>query len=144
MSDGSIEVLIGHMGGPFWSRRDAGAWSIPKGEYDSDTEDGFDAALREFEEELGHPPPSSDPSAFIDLGVFRQSSKRVQVFAIEGDLDASACVSNTFEMEWPRGSGTIQTFPEVDRVEWSSLDAASTRLVKGQIAALDALIAHLG
>ena len=137
--DAHIEVLIGHMGGPFWSRRDAGAWSIPKGEFDPATENSFDTAVREFAEELGHQAPSPDADDYVDLGVFTQSNKTVQIFAIEGDLDPSACVSNTFEIEWPRGSGTMATFPEIDRVEWCSLDVAAQRLVKGQIAALDVL-----
>lgn len=139
----SVEVLIGHMGGPFWARRDAGAWSIPKGEFDADVETPFETALREFTEELGQPPPSDRPDDYVDLGEFRQSNKTVRVYAIEGDVDPSVCVSNTFEMEWPRGSGSIGVFPEVDRVEWSDLPAARSRLVKGQVAALDALASHL-
>lgn len=142
--DDHIEVLVGHMGGPFWSRRDAGAWSIPKGEFDPTTETAFTTALREFDEELGHQPPSADIDDYVDLGHFKQSNKTVQIFAIKGDLDAGSCVSNTFEMEWPRGSGTMATFPEIDRVEWSSLDVAADRLVKGQVPALDALALHVG
>ena len=141
--DGDVEVLIGHMGGPFWSRREAGAWSIPKGEYDPHDEAAFETALREFGEELGHRAPSSDVGDYVDLGVFTQSNKTVQVFAIEGDLDPETCVSNTFEMEWPRGSGTMATFAEVDRVEWCALDVAAQRLVKGQVAALGVLVQRI-
>ena len=137
--DARIEVLIGHMGGPLWSRRDTGAWSIPKGEVDPNSENTFETALREFDEELGHQAPSLDIADYADLGVFTQSNKTVQIFAIEGDLDPSACVSNTCELEWPRGSGTMTTFPEIDRVQWCSLDFAAQRLVKGQVAALDVL-----
>jgi predicted NUDIX family NTP pyrophosphohydrolase len=118
----AVQVLVGHMGGPFWAHKDEGAWSIPKGEY-SDGEDAFAVALREFEEELGVPVPADE---FVELGVFRQpSGKLVTVWAAEGDLDASACVSNTFEMEWPKGSGRIIDVPEIDRAEW--FDVAVSR-----------------
>jgi predicted NUDIX family NTP pyrophosphohydrolase len=131
------EVLIAHMGGPFWARRDEGAWSIPKGEY-GDGEGPLAVALREFEEELGGPPPAGD---VVELGEFRQSGgKRVTVFAREGDHDASAVRSNEFEMEWPRGSGRMQRFPEVDRAEWMPLDRARAKLVRGQVPAIDALV----
>ncbi len=135
------EVLIGHMGGPFWARRDDGAWSIPKGEYD-EGEDPLAAALREFAEELGAPPPQG---ADVPLGEFRQSNgKVVTVFARQGDFDASAITSNTFEMEWPPRSGRTASFPEIDRAAWMTLDAARPKLVKGQVPALDALAAAVG
>ena len=135
-----LEVLIAHMGGPFWARKDAGAWSIPKGEYTS--EPPLDAALREFAEEMGSPAPAGD---VIPLGSVKQSGgKVVTAFALEGDFDLTGFRSNTFEMEWPRGSGRMQEFPEVDRAEWVTVDVAREKLVKGQIPVLDALRDHLG
>ena len=134
----SLEVLLGHMGGPFFARKDDGAWSIPKGEYGAD-EDPFAAALREFAEELGSPPPAD---GFVPLGSVRQSSgKVVTAWAVEGDLDASAIVSNTFSVEWPPRSGRMQSFPEVDRAAWFSLDEARVKVVRGQAELLDRLVA---
>ena len=131
-----IEVLIAHMGGPFWAKKDGGAWSIPKGEFD-EGEEPLAAALREFAEEIGRPAPDGPTTA---LGEFRQSNgKRVTVFAREADLDASDVRSNHFEMEWPPRSGRVASFPEIDRAEWMTLDRARTKLVKGQVPALDAL-----
>jgi predicted NUDIX family NTP pyrophosphohydrolase len=140
--DKAPEVLIAHMGGPFWASKDAGAWSIPKGEYDPDSEAALDAALREFEEELGV--PALDAS-YAELGTFSYSSgKRVTVFVADGaGFAASDLVFGEFEVEWPPRSGRMQSFPEVDRVEWMGLDAARERLVKGQRPALDALAEHL-
>ncbi|MCX6502584.1 MAG: NUDIX domain-containing protein [Microbacterium sp.] len=134
----AVEVLIAHMGGPFWARKEAGAWSIPKGEYDPDAEAAVDAAVREFREELGVDPPAGP---YAELGTFPYSSgKRVAVFVADGGaLALDAVRFGEFEMEWPPRSGTTQSFPEVDRVEWSTLDAARERLVKGQRPALDAL-----
>jgi predicted NUDIX family NTP pyrophosphohydrolase len=133
---GGREVLIGHMGGPFWAKKDAGAWSIPKGEY-GPGEDAFAVALREFEEELGTPVPAAD---FVPLGELRTTSSKVlTVWAADGDLDASAAVSNTFELEWPPRSGRFQQFPEIDRAAWCSLEEARSRLVKGQVGFLDRL-----
>src|ERR687885_3033895 len=124
----ALEVLIAHMGGPFWARKDAGAWSIPKGEYTD--EEPLDAAVREFAEELGSPPPEGP---VIPLGTVRQSGgKTVTTFAVEGDFDLAVFRSNTFELEWPRGSGRIQEFPEVDRAEWVTVEVAREKLVKGQ------------
>jgi predicted NUDIX family NTP pyrophosphohydrolase len=138
---GRPEVLIAHMGGPFWARKDAGAWSIPKGEYE-EGEDPLAVARREFAEELGQPPPAGEPAL---LGEFRQSGgKRVTVFAQEGDCDVTEITSNEFSVEWPPRSGRMQRFPEVDRAEWTAVDAARERLVKGQVPALDALLARLG
>lgn len=134
------EVLIAHMGGPFWARRDDGAWSIPKGERDPG-EEPLAVALREFAEEMGRPAPDGPT---VLLGEFRQSNgKVVTVFAREADFDASDITSNKFEMEWPPRSGRTAAFPEVDRAEWMTLDAARPKLVKGQVPALDALIAAL-
>jgi predicted NUDIX family NTP pyrophosphohydrolase len=113
--EAGLEVLIGHMGGPFWERKDAGAWSIPKGEM-KEGENHLAVAKREFEEELGSPPPEEP---YLELGEIRQANgKRVIVFAAQGDLDAESILSNNFEMEWPRGSGQIREFPEVDRAAW--------------------------
>ncbi|MGY1690277.1 NUDIX domain-containing protein [Geodermatophilus sp. SYSU D01105] len=133
--DGGVEVLIGHMGGPFWARKDDGAWSIPKGEY-GDGEDPFAVARREFEEELGSPVPAED---FLPLGQLRGSGKLLTVWAAEGDLDAATCRSNTFALEWPPRSGRVQEFPEVDRAGWFALDAARAKLVTGQVPFLDRL-----
>jgi len=130
-----VEVLIGHMGGPFWAKKDAGGWSIPKGEY-GEGEEPFAVALREFEEELGSPCPADD---FTPLGEVKASGKTLTVWAAEGDLDATACVSNTFEIEWPPRSGRMQEFPEIDRAEWVGLDVAREKLVKGQLPFLDRL-----
>ena len=137
---GGREVLIGHMGGPFWAKKDAGSWSIPKGEY-SPGEDPFAVALREFEEELGTPVPTVD---FVPLGDLRTTSSKVlTVWAAEGDLDASATVSNTFELEWPPRSGRIQQFPEIDRAAWFSITEAREKLVAGQVGFLDRLQEHV-
>jgi predicted NUDIX family NTP pyrophosphohydrolase len=133
--DLGVEVLIGHMGGPFWARKDDGAWSIPKGEYGAG-EDAFAVARREFEEELGSPVPAED---FLPLGELRASGKVLTVWAAEGDLDAAACRSNTFALEWPPRSGRVQEFPEVDRAAWFAVDAARTKLVKAQVPFLDRL-----
>ena len=139
--EGEIEVLLVHPGGPFWARKDAHAWSIPKGEYEQG-EDAEAAALREFEEELGSPPPEG-PRVF--LGEFGQSSrKRISAWALAGDFDTGRVVSNTFELEWPPRSGRIREFPEVDRAAWWTIDAARTKLHKGQEPLLDALTAALG
>ena len=139
--DGVVEVLIGHMGGPFWARKDDAAWSVPKGEH-GEGEDAFAVALREFEEELGSPVPSSD---LVPLGEVKQSGGKVlTVWAAEGDLDAEATTSNTFELEWPPRSGRVQEFPEIDRAAWVTVDVARTKLVKGQVPLLDRLLEVLG
>jgi predicted NUDIX family NTP pyrophosphohydrolase len=137
---GELEVLIAHPGGPFWARKDAAAWSVPKGEFRAD-EDALDAAYREFREEVGLTAP---PGPAVFLGERRQpGGKRVSVWALQGDLDITDSASNTFELEWPRGSGRTQEFPEVDRVEWVSVDVARHKLVKGQAPFLDALLSVL-
>jgi predicted NUDIX family NTP pyrophosphohydrolase len=139
--DSTVEVLLGHMGGPFWARKDAGAWSVPKGEYASG-EDPLEVARREFAEELGHSLPDV---RLISLGQVRQAGgKEVTVWAAEGEFDPADAVSNTFELEWPPGSGDLRTFPELDRVAWFTVDDARARLVKGQIPFLDRLLEALG
>jgi predicted NUDIX family NTP pyrophosphohydrolase len=136
-----LQVLLVHPGGPAWSRRDAGAWSVPKGEY-LDEEDPLAAARREFEEELGTSPPDGDPE---DLGEIRQKSgKRVRAWAIAGDLDPTQIHSNTFQFEWPPRSGKLIEIPEVDRAEWFGLDAAREKINPGQVPLLDRLEQLLG
>lgn len=133
---GEVEVLLVHPGGPFWVKKDEGAWSIPKGEY-GPTEDPLAAAYREYTEETGFDAPDSPAQP---LGEVRQpGGKRVRAWAVEGDAAAADAVSNTFEMEWPPGSGTVKEFPEVDRVEWMTMPAARVKLLKGQVPLLDAL-----
>lgn len=132
----ALEVWLAHMGGPFWARKDAGAWSIPKGLYE-EPEDPLAAALREFEEEMGAQAPALEYGL---LGEFRQSSgKVVTVFAAESDFQLGQVVSNTFPLEWPRGSGHIRDFPEVDDARWFAAEVARSKLVKGQRPLLDAL-----
>lgn len=139
--DGVVEVLIAHPGGPFWSRRDDGAWSIPKGGYAVD-EDPWTAAQREFEEEVGSAPPVGPR---IDLAPVKQpGGKVVTAFAVPGDLDPASAHSNSFELEWPKGSGHVRSFPEVDRVEWFPVAQARGKLLKGQLALLDQLMADPG
>jgi predicted NUDIX family NTP pyrophosphohydrolase len=137
--DDVVEVLIGHPGGPFWARKDDGAWSIPKGEY-TDGEDPWAAAQREFEEEIGLPPPTGPRIEFPPLR--QPSGKVVTAFAVRGDLDVTDAHSNTFELEWPKGSGRIQAFPEVDRVGWFPVAQAKTKLLNGHRPFLDRLMAH--
>jgi predicted NUDIX family NTP pyrophosphohydrolase len=137
--DGSIDVLIAHPGGPFWARKDDGAWSIPKGEY-LQGEDPWAAAQREFEEEVGLSPPTGPRIEFPPLK--QPGGKVVTAFAVRGDLDLADAHSNTFDIEWPRGSGRIQAFPEVDQVGWFTVAQARTKLLKGQRPFLDLLMAH--
>jgi predicted NUDIX family NTP pyrophosphohydrolase len=138
---GVVEVLIAHPGGPYWSKRDEGAWSVPKGEY-AEGADPLAAAEREFAEEIGYPAPAGER---IDLGEIKQAGgKRVTVWAVHGDLDLSGAQSNTFEMEWPRGSGKVREFPEVDRVEWVAASGARVRLLKGQVPFIDRLMDAVG
>jgi predicted NUDIX family NTP pyrophosphohydrolase len=129
-----------HPGGPFWTRRDAGAWSIPKGEYDPG-DDPFEAARREFEEELSSPPPAGEA---VDLGEVKQrGGKLVCAWAIEGDLDPTDAKSNTFTVEWPPSSGRMRSFPEVDRAEWFTLRDAREKINPAQVALLDRLAERL-
>lgn len=133
---GGFEVWIAHMGGPFWARKDAHAWSIPKGEYGED-EDPLAAALREFAEEMGTAAPAAD---YRLLGMFRQpSGKVITVFAAEQDFQPERIHSNTFPLEWPKGSGRIQHYPEIDDARWFPEPEARLKLVKGQLPVLDAL-----
>lgn len=135
-----LEVWIAHMGGPFWARKDKHAWSIPKGEYTED-EDPLMAARREFAEEMGTPAPPAD---YMDLGTFRQpSGKVITAFAAEWDFQPDGIVSNTFPLEWPKGSGIINQYPEIDDARWFSEPEARTKLVKGQLPILDALVQRL-
>jgi predicted NUDIX family NTP pyrophosphohydrolase len=135
-----IEVLLVHPGGPFWARRDEHSWSIPKGEYE-DGEDPKRTARREFEEELGAPPPSG---FWIDLGEVQQPSRKlVRAWALEGDFDPGGLASNTFQLEWPRGSGNVREYPEVDKATWFNLATARTKLHEGQVPFVDALVAAL-
>jgi predicted NUDIX family NTP pyrophosphohydrolase len=137
ITDGVVEVLIGHPGGPFWVRKDDGAWSIPKGEY-TDDEDPWEAAQREFREEVGLRSPDG---ARIEMAPLRQpGGKVVTAFAVLGDLDVADSVSNTFELEWPKGSGKVRHYPEIDRVGWFSVAQARSKLLKGQIPLLDSLM----
>ena len=133
--DGSVEVLLAHPGGPFWAKKDFGAWSIPKGEFDSD-EDPLEAAKREFEEESG----IAGSGNFVALGEVKQAGgKVVTAWAVEDDCDASLLKSNTFSMEWPPRSGRMEEFPEVDRWGWFALEEARERILVGQRAFLDRL-----
>lgn len=139
-SGDGIEVLLGHMGGPLWARREAGAWTVLKGEVD-DGEDPAAAAEREFVEETGLTPP---PGPRLPLGTVRQrGGKEVTAWAVEGDLDAAAAVSGTFEMPWPPRSGRIQAFPEIDRFRWWPLQEARDVVVGAQVELLDRLAAAL-
>jgi predicted NUDIX family NTP pyrophosphohydrolase len=133
---GELEVLLAHMGGPFWVKKDHGHWTIPKGEIEPG-EAAQAVALREFAEETGHAPPDG---LLLELGEIRQKSgKRVLGWAVEGDLDPAVAYSNSYEMEWPPRSGRIQTFPEIDRVEWFGMDEARRRLKAAQVPFLDRL-----
>ncbi len=136
-TDSGLELLLVHMGGPFWASKDAGAWSIPKGEIEAG-EEPLEVARREFEEELGSPLPPVD---LVELAEITQTSgKRVVAFAGEADFGTDDIHSNTFVLEWPRGSGRQQEFPEVDRAAWVSPDEARAKLVRGQAPLVDALL----
>lgn len=138
--DSTIQVFIVHPGGPFWARKDDGAWSIAKGEY-AYGDDPWTTALREFEEEVGVPAPGGPR---MHLGEVKQSGgKTVSCFAVRGDLSIEQVRSNTFEIEWPRGSGNVGTFPEVDRVGWFTVADARRKLLKGQVAFLDRLLEQM-
>ena len=139
--DGGVECLLVHPGGPFWVARDEHAWSIPKGEYE-EGEDPYLAARREFQEEIGTPPPDGPP---YDLGEVRQGSgKRVRAWAVEaGTFVLEEISSNEFELEWPPRSGQIKQFPEVDRAEWVAEPRVRALLVKGQLPLVDRLVSWL-
>jgi predicted NUDIX family NTP pyrophosphohydrolase len=137
VAGGEPEVLLVHPGGPFWAKRDAGAWSIPKGEYEAG-EAPFASAAREFEEELGSAPPTAEP---IELGTVRQAGgKLVTAWALQGDFDPAGLRSNSFAIEWPPRSGEIREFPEVDRAQWFSAAEARKRIVPAQAAFIDRLV----
>ncbi len=137
---GGVEVLLVHPGGPFWARKDEGAWSIPKGGYEPG-EDPLAAAKREFAEETG----AQLHGEAVALGSFRQSAaKIVDVWAVEGEFDPAGLVSNTFAMEWPPRSGRMCEVPEVDRAEWFTPEVASRKILKGQRPVIEALLRHLG
>jgi predicted NUDIX family NTP pyrophosphohydrolase len=139
--DRELEVLLVHPGGPFWATRDTGAWSIPKGEIE-ESEDPLAAARREFGEELGTPAPEDEA---VELGEVRQKAgKTVVAWGVEGDLDPTAIVSNTFTMQWPPRSGRSQEFPEVDRAGWFGLAEARERINPAQAALLDRLNEAVG
>ncbi|MFI6033630.1 NUDIX domain-containing protein [Streptomyces sp. NPDC051315] len=139
--DGGLEVLLGHMGGPFFARKDAGAWTVPKGEYEPD-EPAWEAARREFREELGVAPPDGEA---IPLGEVRQTNgKIVTAWAVEADFDPAVIEPGTFVMEWPPRSGRTREFPELDRVAWYGLDRAREVIVRAQAAFLDRLAEHSG
>jgi predicted NUDIX family NTP pyrophosphohydrolase len=132
-------VLLAHPGGPFWAKKDEGSWSIPKGEYD-EAEEPLACAIREFEEELGARPHGD----FIELGEIVQPSRKIVVaFAVEGTFDPPALRSNRFELEWPPKSGRMQSFPEIDRVEWFASDRAKVKILAGQQGFIDRLLAAL-
>ena len=136
---GDLQVLLAHPGGPFWRQRDAGAWTIPKGEFDS-TEAAEDAARREFREELG----ADAKGPLIPLGeIVQKGGKQVIAFGLEGDFDCGALLSNTFDLEWPPRSGRLQAFPEVDKVQWMTPEIAREKILPAQIDLLDRLRLHL-
>jgi predicted NUDIX family NTP pyrophosphohydrolase len=130
-----LEVMLVHPGGPYWASKDLGAWSIPKGLIE-ENESALDAAKREFREETGF----AVDGRFIELGSIKQPSKKiVHAWALEKDLDTKKVVSNTFEMEWPRNSGVVQEFPEIDAAAWFVVEEARQRILKGQVKFLDNL-----
>jgi predicted NUDIX family NTP pyrophosphohydrolase len=138
--DGDVEVLLVHPGGPFWAKKDLGAWSIPKGEYDQG-EDPLRTALRELEEETGHPLRDSE---LLDLGEIRQRGGKVlSAWAAAGDLDADTITSNTFTMEWPPRSGNRRKFPEVDRAGWFDVTTARDKVLAAQAELIDRLLSAL-
>ena len=139
LRDNAVEVLLAHPGGPFWSGKDMGAWSIPKGLTEAN-EDSLQAAKREFREETGF----EVDGQFIDLGTIRQPSRKmIQIWALEHDMDADRLQSNEFALEWPRKSGIMMQFPEIDRAEWFDIERARQKIHKGQAGFLDRLISKI-
>jgi predicted NUDIX family NTP pyrophosphohydrolase len=137
----ALELLLVHPGGPFWAKKDRGAWSIPKGEY-GEGEEPLAVARREFEEELGSAAPQG---AFLPLGELVQPSRKlITAFALEGDFDPATLTSNRFELEWPRGSGRTQSFPEIDRAQWFAPAKAREKIQPGQAPFIDRLLERLG
>jgi predicted NUDIX family NTP pyrophosphohydrolase len=142
--EGAPQLLLVHPGGPYWAKRDLGAWTIPKGEFELG-EPARDCALRELGEELGKEAPRLEPEALIDLGSIRQKSgKVVEAWAAEGDFDPARLDSNTFTVEWPPRSGNQREFPEVDRAEWFEPELAREKILAAQAELIDRLLAHLG
>jgi predicted NUDIX family NTP pyrophosphohydrolase len=140
IQDGVVEVYLAHPGGPFWAQKDNGSWSIPKGEY-AEGDDPWEAALREFREEIGIPAPDGEKR---ELGELRQpSGKRITAYALEANFHVESVNSNLFEMEWPPKSGRIQKFPEIDRADWFTVDEGRRKLLKGQVKFLDELMSQL-
>ena len=140
LRNSTLEVFLVHPGGPYWAKKDAGAWSIPKGEL-SEKEDRFSAAKREFQEETGFLPEEN----FVALTPIKQpGGKVVHAWAVKGDYDAKTIVSNTFSMEWPPRSGKYQEFPEVDRAEWFKMDVAKEKILTGQVGLLEELSQIIG
>ncbi len=141
---GGIEVLLAHLGGPFFANKDAKAWGVPKGEVEEADGELLRAAVREFTEEMGHAPPSPEQATYWPLGsVTQKSGKTVHAWAVEGDFDPKALRSNTFEIEWPRGSGVMKTFAEVDRVEWCSPQVAQRKMLEAQAPFIQRLVEQL-
>jgi len=139
---GEVEFLLVHPGGPFWTRKDEGAWTIPKGQIEADEEPRA-CAIREMEEELGAA-PALDPEQLVELGAIRQrGGKVVEAWAAEAEFDPAALASNTFSMEWPPRSGRRQEFPEVDQAEWFGLEAAREKIIPAQAELLDRLLERL-
>ena len=139
LRDNRVEVLLAHPGGPFWSGKDEAAWTIPKGLTEAD-EDSLQAAKREFREETGF----EVDGQFIDLGTIRQPSRKmIHIWALEQDLDADRLHSNEFTMEWPRKSGIMMQFPEIDRAEWFDIETARQKIHKGQTGFLDSLLSKI-
>ncbi|MEV5874762.1 NUDIX domain-containing protein [Streptomyces sp. NPDC052101] len=138
-TDEGLEVLLGHMGGPLWAKKDAGAWTVPKGEYEPD-EPAWEAARREFREELGLAPPDGEA---VPLGeVVQKNGKVVTAWAVEADPDLTGFAPGSFTMEWPPRSGRMREFPELDRVEWLGVDRARELIITAQTAFLDRLAEH--
>ena len=139
LRDNAVEVLLAHPGGPFWAGKDLGAWSIPKGQSE-ENEDSLQAAKREFREETGF----EVDGEFVDLGTIRQPSRKmIQIWALEHDMDADRLQSNEFALEWPRKSGIMMQFPEIDRAEWFDIERARQKIHKGQAGFLDRLISKI-
>jgi predicted NUDIX family NTP pyrophosphohydrolase len=133
---GRLQLMLAHPGGPFWAKKDEGAWSIPKGIVEED-EEPLEAAKREFREETGH----EIEGDFIDLGELKQPSRKiVHAWAVESDLDVQSIESNTFALEWPKHSGNIREYPEIDRAQWFAVDEAKTKILKGQAGFIDRLV----
>ena len=139
---GELEFLLVHPGGPFWARKDAGAWTIPKGQIEAEEEPRA-CAIRELKEELG-PAPEFDTEKLIELGSIKQrAGKVVEAWAVEAEFDPAALASNTFSMEWPPRSGRQQDFPEVDRADWFGIEAAREKILPAQIELLERLLERL-